>query len=192
MTDEQIVNRWKSEISIAECFKSDYCDGIKVDVIKQTVDLINRQKAEIAVLSVENSNSKICVEDLNAELENKNVELVGMRGACESYKMHYDNARAEIENKNVEIDILIRKKKTLRDEISELTAEVERLEAQHREMCIGMKVLKKKAIKEFAEELVDEKFSNYDKTDDILVYDIQGRIYEFAENYINRMAGDAK
>jgi hypothetical protein len=49
---------------------------------------------------------------------------------------------------------------------------------------------KSEAIREFAEELVDEKFSNYDKTDDILVYDIQGRIYEFAESYINRTVGD--
>ena len=32
-------------------------------------------------------------------------------------------------------------------------AEIERLEDQHREMCIGMKVLKNKAIKKFAEEL---------------------------------------
>lgn len=32
-----------------------------------------------------------------AEIERLNVELVGMRGACESYKMHYDNAQAEIE-----------------------------------------------------------------------------------------------
>lgn len=32
-----------------------------------------------------------------AEIERLNVELVGMRGACESYKMHYDNAQTEIE-----------------------------------------------------------------------------------------------
>ena len=31
------------------------------------------------------------------DIENLNVELVAMRGACESYKMHYDNAQAEIE-----------------------------------------------------------------------------------------------
>lgn len=45
-------------------------------VLKNTLDLINRQQAEI---------------------EKLNVELVGMRGACNSYKMHYDNAKAEIE-----------------------------------------------------------------------------------------------
>lgn len=31
------------------------------------------------------------------EIEKLTVELVGMRGACESYKMHYENAQAEIE-----------------------------------------------------------------------------------------------
>ena len=39
------------------------------------------------------------------------------------------------------------------DLIKRQKAEIERLEAQHREMCIGMKVLKNKAIKEFAERL---------------------------------------
>ena len=36
------------------------------------------------------------------------------------------------------------------DLIKRQKAEIEGLEAQHREMCIGMKVLKNKAIKEFA------------------------------------------
>ena len=35
-----------------------------------------------------------------AEIEKLNVELVGMRGACESYKIHYEKAQAEIEKKN--------------------------------------------------------------------------------------------
>lgn len=37
------------------------------------------------------------VKEQQAEIEKLNVELVGMRGACESYKIHYDNAQAEIE-----------------------------------------------------------------------------------------------
>jgi predicted RNase H-like nuclease (RuvC/YqgF family) len=40
--------------------------------------------------------------------------------------------RAELENKNVEIDILIRKKETLRDEISALSAEVEELQTKNK------------------------------------------------------------
>ena len=45
-------------------------------VMRDALDLINRKDAEI---------------------EKLNVELVGMRGACKSYKMHYENAQAEIE-----------------------------------------------------------------------------------------------
>ena len=41
------------------------------------------------------------------KIENLNVELVGMRGACESYKMHYDNAQAEIENLKSQIKTLL-------------------------------------------------------------------------------------
>ena len=41
--------------------------------------------------------------------------------------------------------------KSVLDLINRQKAEIERLEAQHREMCIGMKVLKNKAIKEFCE-----------------------------------------
>lgn len=46
------------------------------------------------------------INRLEAENEKLNVELVGMRGACNSYKMHYDNAQAEIERLNKEIDRL--------------------------------------------------------------------------------------
>jgi hypothetical protein len=54
-----------------------------VTLFENALDLINRQKAEI---------------------EKLNVELVGMRGACESYKMHYDNAQAEIEKLQALVD----------------------------------------------------------------------------------------
>ena len=40
-------------------------------------------------------------DEQKAEIEKLNVELVGMRGACESYKIHYDNAQAEIERLNI-------------------------------------------------------------------------------------------
>jgi len=40
----------------------------------------------------------------DAEIEKLNVELVGLRGACESYKMHYDNAQAEIERLQALVD----------------------------------------------------------------------------------------
>ena len=47
MTDELLIKWWEDEIHLAEYVDSDYRDGIKVDYIKYTLDLINRQKAEI-------------------------------------------------------------------------------------------------------------------------------------------------
>lgn len=46
--------------------------------------------------------------------------------------------------------------KTAAETIKNLTAENERLKTMHSEMCIGMKTLKKKAYKEFAEILKKE------------------------------------
>lgn len=51
--------------------------------VQAVLDLINQQQAEI---------------------EKLNVELVGMRGACESYKMHYDKAQAEVERLKALVD----------------------------------------------------------------------------------------
>ena len=47
LTDVEIVKWWEDEIHLAEYVDSDYRDGIKVDYIKLTLDLINRQKAEV-------------------------------------------------------------------------------------------------------------------------------------------------
>jgi hypothetical protein len=47
------------------------------------------------------------IKEKNAEIEKLNVDLVGMRGACESYKMHYDNAQAEIERLRKETKMTI-------------------------------------------------------------------------------------
>ena len=53
LTDEQIVEWWEDEIHLAEYVDSDYCDGIKVDCIKLTLDLINRKDKRIAELELE-------------------------------------------------------------------------------------------------------------------------------------------
>lgn len=88
-----------------------------------------------------------------------------------------------IKNQKVEIDILIRKKKTLRDEIAEKDAhiaglqkvnaemfdtigekyaEIERLKTMHSEMCIGMRRLKSEAYTRFADKAKDATFHYYD------------------------------
>ena len=47
MTDNEIINEWKDEIHRAEYIDSSYCDCIDLILIKNTLDLINRQRAEI-------------------------------------------------------------------------------------------------------------------------------------------------
>lgn len=73
LTDKDIINRLTE---LAEFCRK--CGNLtkENDVLNNACDLINQQQAEI---------------------EKLNVELVGMRGACNSYKMHYDNAKEEIE-----------------------------------------------------------------------------------------------
>ena len=83
MTDNEIIKAWEEH----------YINKGDRVLIKNTLDLINRQKAEV-------------------------------------------------EKKDIEIDILIRKKETLKDEISELMAEIERLQNEsigNCEMAISMR-----------------------------------------------------
>lgn len=84
MTDNEIIKALEccNSNDVGSCndcplvLNNEDLENCEKRVRRETIDLINRQKAEI---------------------EKLNVELVGMRGACESYKMHYDNAQAEIE-----------------------------------------------------------------------------------------------
>ena len=92
MTDNEIIKALEWHLN-----NENHCDDCPLltlkntttycvdELLKSALALINRQKAEI---------------------ENLNVELVGMRGACESYKIHYDNAQAEIERLKIEYDIM--------------------------------------------------------------------------------------
>ena len=77
--------------------------------------------------------------------------------------------QAELEKKDVEIDILIRKKETLKDEVSELRAEVERLQKANESFsCLGMlySEIKAEARKEFAERVTDRISDKLDRSSD--------------------------
>jgi hypothetical protein len=85
MTDKDIIKALElctnDELEVCDgCafqkYKMGYDGGCLDYLLKSVFDLINLQRAEI---------------------EKLNVELVGMRGACNSYNMHYDNAKVEIE-----------------------------------------------------------------------------------------------
>ena len=74
MTDNEIIKALENEIRSAEYVDSEYCDGVDLTIIKNTLDLINRQKAEIEELQIENKS---------------------LRSAANCYKLHYNEARTE-------------------------------------------------------------------------------------------------
>ena len=47
MTDNEIIQALESEIHIAEYVDNDFADNVSVNLLKDTLDLINRQQAEI-------------------------------------------------------------------------------------------------------------------------------------------------
>lgn len=112
MTDERIKKALKvcvkneTPFCCGECElgeNNSSCDCVD-RLLKLSLDLINRQQKQLENYShnVRNMSKDFIdqqkiIQEQQAEIEKLNVELVGMRGACNSYKMHYDNAKAEIE-----------------------------------------------------------------------------------------------
>lgn len=128
-TDEQTIKALECCIN-ADClncpqWSEEWYSGMCIAFLKSVLDLINRQKAEIAVLTtaVDNSTKEFLklhdeyqdqkaeiekLQEVNADLNeslrlaaeaNKDmkIELDAMRGAANSLKMHYDLAVKERE-----------------------------------------------------------------------------------------------
>ena len=133
----------------------------------KTLDLINRLE------KTNRKNERIIeladktIETQKAEIERLNVELVGMRGAANSYKMHYDKSQAENkelwEERNRIYESLKETKADLeeyRKGYTDAQAEIERLQntlddVLDREPVLverSEKYAKAEAINEFAEE----------------------------------------
>jgi hypothetical protein len=127
MTDNEIIKALEccTEFRCEKCVFDDNSGfNCEENLMKYALDLINRKDAEI---------------------EKLNVELVGMRGACESYRIHYDVAQAEIErlreeNKNQKLVI-----EEIEDAINPLPFETDFEKA--------IRIAKSEAIKEFTERL---------------------------------------
>ena len=181
MTDNEIIKA-------LECCCDDGCPdncplkdaGYVGDCIaiksKSALDLINRQKADLE--------------------KNKNI----IRLADKTISTQ----EAELDKKDTEIDILIRKKECLRDEISGLKAEIERLkepksasaihtlaesaiEAENR-LPKFIQDIKAEAVKEFAERL---------KGRHSCFLDINSQVIDYVEiedidNLLNEMVGEGK
>lgn len=54
MTDNEIIKALKSEIHLTEYVDGFYADNVSIELLKNTINLINRQKAEIERLEREN------------------------------------------------------------------------------------------------------------------------------------------
>ena len=100
LTDEQIIKTLRC------CTKSksnEDCKKLSCPFFDEDIDMCGTINSEEILMS----NALYLINRLKAENENLNVELVGMRGACESYKIHYDNAQAEIERLRLQQSNLI-------------------------------------------------------------------------------------
>lgn len=125
---------------------------------------------------VYNTNKNLC--DF---CRNEYLKLAKHFSDFEFYVKECQKQKAELEKKDIEIDILIRKKEALNDEISELKAEVERLqkiadlpsEGFFNLLCGALvytktleeynnfrRTIKTEAIKEFADNLCEGRVSN--------------------------------
>ena len=74
MTDNEIIKALEDEVKSAEYVDSYYCNGVDLTLIKSAIDLINRQKAEIEELKIENKS---------------------LRSAANCYKLHCNETRTE-------------------------------------------------------------------------------------------------
>ena len=120
----------------------------------------------------------------DAEIETLNVELVGMRGACESYKMHYDNAQAEIER--LQLPRILMENKLSKKEIIEMlkkgrTGVIPTIEYSIKR--IDEDSIKADAIKEFAERLKDT-------SDDCTDWGHAYVLCKDVDNLVKEMVGD--
>ena len=81
-----------------------------------------------------------------------------------------ENALDLLKRKDAEIDILIRKNNTLKDEIAELKAEIERLRIQQSNLIADYKQIAINAMKKFAERLKEDCLYDYEVKDYFLFH----------------------
>ena len=74
MTDEEIINQWKHERELAECVCSYFVDQVELSLVNETIDLINRQKAEIERLQKETNLVSIQFQDLQERINDIKAE----------------------------------------------------------------------------------------------------------------------
>ena len=75
MTDNEIMRALKSEIRIAEYVDNDFTDNINIGLLKEALDLINRQKAEIERLQKEANLVSMQFQDIQERQEESQAEI---------------------------------------------------------------------------------------------------------------------
>ncbi len=107
LTDKEIYPPLKN-ITLEQAYE-DYAKATEemedtlLEEIRKLREKLEHLQGEREVLLEDIKSSSNQVIEQQAEIEKLNVELVGMKGACNSYKMHYDNAKAEIEELNIRL-----------------------------------------------------------------------------------------
>lgn len=96
MTDEEIINQWKHERELAECVCSYFVDQVELSLVNETIDLINRQKAEIEKLKSENEILSYNADNAFQEGLNECRELFEPEIKSEAYKEFAKKVKEEI------------------------------------------------------------------------------------------------
>ena len=64
---DKIINTLEKEIHLAEYVCSDYCDGVEISIIKNAIDIMKSQKAEIEMLKAKNTYVSLIDGHIEAE-----------------------------------------------------------------------------------------------------------------------------
>ena len=96
MTDNKIINQWKHERELAECVCSYFVDQVELSLVNETIDLINRQKAEIEKLKSENEILSLNADNAFQEGLNECRELFEPEIKSEAYKEFADRLKMNI------------------------------------------------------------------------------------------------
>lgn len=76
MTDKEIIKALESEIHLVEYADSSYADNVSLELLKNALDLINRQQAEIEMLeSIINTDNQM-IKSLNKCYEISKTEAI--------------------------------------------------------------------------------------------------------------------
>lgn len=126
--------------------------------------------------------------DDKAEIRELKRELIDRQREIGKIAMKYFAREEEIERQKLEIDILIRKKEALRDEIAEKDAEIERLKNAYKQCAWERDVfsedvnaIKSEAYREFADSLTKKVEYLLDYPDDL------ARVYGAIDNTLEEL-----